>query len=284
MEYFLQVAANTVILASLYALLALGFNILYSTNRFFDLSYAAYAIVGAYAYLTISTFVPYVSLAIILSVLLTILLSFVVEKYLYVHLRERKSSGAVLMIASLGVLTVIQAIIAIVYTSNVQTLSTGSAIVTLGGVVFTRVQIGIILSAVLAYAASYLLLQKTPLGIQVRAVADDEELAITSQLPVKKLRVITTVIGAGIAAVTTILYGMDTSIGPQLGMQLLLKAIVVAIAGGLGNFMFGIVGAFVLATAENLAVWYIGGEWKDAIAFGILIAVLLIRPTGILKK
>jgi branched-chain amino acid transport system permease protein len=77
---------------------------------------------------------------------------------------------------------------------------------------------------------------------------------------------------------------MDTSLDPYIGMSLLLKGVIVAILGGLGNFMYGLIGAFILAILETLSIWYVGGEWKDAIAFFVLIVILLFRPTGILKK
>jgi branched-chain amino acid transport system permease protein len=77
---------------------------------------------------------------------------------------------------------------------------------------------------------------------------------------------------------------MDTSIEPLMGLGLLLKGIIAAIIAGLGSITYGIAGAILLATSENMAVWFISGEWKDAVAFLILILVLLIRPQGILKK
>jgi branched-subunit amino acid ABC-type transport system permease component len=284
MEYFLQIASNTIILASLYALLALGFNLLYSTNKFFDLSYAGYIVLGGYSYLTLIPLHLGIFLTCILAILVPVLLAVVLEKFLYSGLREKKSSSAIMMIASLGVLTVIQAIIAIIFTSNVQTLQATSETVTLYGVVLTYVQMGLIAAALIAYTLTYMFLGRTRLGVQLRAVADSEELAISAKLPVEKLRLITVIIGALLGAIAGILYGMDTSIDPYMGMSLLLKGAIVAIISGLGGITYGIVGALVLAILENSAIWYIGGEWKDAVAFLALIIILLWRPTGILKK
>ena len=284
MEYFLQIASNTVILASLYALLALGFNFLYSTNKFFDLSYAAYLIIGSYSFFILSKIgLPLVA-TFVLSILFTILCAYIVEKYLYRELREKKSSGAVMMIASLGVLTVVQAVIAIIFTSNIQTLSASNVTLAFFGITVTYVQVAMVVCAILAYTLTYILLSRSSFGIQIRAVSDNEELAITSQLPVAKIRMMATIFGVSLGVIASILYGMDTSIDPYMGMQLLLKGTIVAIIGGLGSMMYGVVGAILLAIVENLAIWYIGGEWKDAIAFLILIIILLWRPTGILKK
>ena len=91
MEYFFQIASNTLILGSLYALLALGFNFLYSTNKFFDLAYAAYLALGAYAYLAIAKAHLPLSVTFILAILFSLLFAYVIEKFLYQELRKKKS-------------------------------------------------------------------------------------------------------------------------------------------------------------------------------------------------
>ncbi len=284
MEYFLQIAANTVILAALYSLLALGFNFLYSVNKFFDLSYAAYLVLGSYTYFLVSKAHLPTLVTFFISLVVAVLFALVVEKFLYKHLRERKSSGSVMMIASLGTLTVAQATVALIFSSNIQTLSTGGEAIRWFGIAVTPVQLCLILGAAVAYGLTYVLLSRSRIGIQLRAIADNEELAITAGLPLQNVRTLATAAGVLIGVTGAILYGMDTSIDPYMGMQLLLKGTIVAIIGGLGSLMYGVSGAIVLATIENLAIWYIGGEWKDAIAFLLLIVILLWRPTGILKK
>lgn len=284
MEYTLQIALTTILLGSVYALLALGFNFLYSANKFFDLSYASYLLVGTYSYFALSkTHLPLL-IIFTLSIFITILFSFIIETYLYRNLRKKKSSNAVLMVSSIGILTVVQALAALIFTSNVETLNVSNTTLTIFGVVITYVQIAIIISMLVAYVLTYFFLKNSTFGIQLRAVSDDEELAITSQVPIKKVRLIATGISVIIGTTVAILYAMDTSLDPYIGMNLLLKGVVVAILGGLGNFMYGLIGAFILAILKNLSIWYIGGEWKDAIAFLVLIMILLFRPTGLLKK
>ncbi len=284
MEYLLQVASNTLVLGSLYAILALGFNFIYSANKFFDLSYASYFLVGIYAYLVVSKIHLPMVITFVFSVFITIVFSLAVEIFLYRNLRKKKSSSAVMMISSLGILTVIQALIALIFTSNVQTLSVSSTTLTFLGVAITYVQLAMIIFALLVYALGYVFLSKSTFGIQLRAISDNEELAMSSQLPIKKVRIIATCIGVTIGTTSAILYAMDTSLDPYIGMSLLLKGVIVAILGGLGNFMYGLIGALILAILENLSIWYVGGEWKDAIAFLVLVIILLFRPTGILKK
>lgn len=284
MEYLLQVASNTLVLGSLYAILALGFNFIYRANKFFDLSYASYLLIGTYSYLALSKIHLPEVVIFIFSILITVVFSLVIENYLYKNLRIKKSSSSVMMISSLGILTVVQAFVALIFTSNVETLSVSSTTLTLFGAVITYVQLAMIIFALAIYILAYVFLSSSTFGIQLRAVSEDEELANSSQLPIKKVRVLATFIGIIIGTTSAILYAMDTSLDPYIGMSLLLKGVIVAILGGLGNFMYGLIGAFILAILENLSIWYVGGEWKDAIAFLVLIIILLFRPTGILKK
>ncbi len=271
-------------LGSLYALLALGFNFLYSANKFFDLSYAAYLIFGAYSYLAFSKIGLPIGFTFVFAILVTILFSYVIERFLYRNLRHRKSSSAVMMISSLGILTVIQALAAIIFTSDIQTLGVSSTAFRFFGIVITDIQIAMIVVVLIAYTLTFIFLRRSTFGIQLRAISDNEELAVTSQLPVHRVRLMATCISVSIGTIAAILYSMDTSLDPFMGMNLLLKGVIVAILGGLGGFMYGLIGAFMLATIENLSIWYIGGEWKDAIAFFVLIVILLFRPMGLFKK
>ncbi len=220
----------------------------------------------------------------VLAILCTALFGYILERFLYRKLRAKKSTGSVMMIASLGVLTVVQAVIAILYSSNIQTLAGSSESISYFGITSTYVQVALVASAIIAYSFAYFILLRTSFGIQLRAISDNEELAITSQLPVAKIRLVATLVGITLGVTASILYGMDGSIDPYIGMNLLLKGIIAAIIGGVGSILYGAVGALLLATAETAAIWYVGGEWKDVVAFLVLILILLVRPTGILKK
>jgi branched-chain amino acid transport system permease protein len=91
------------------------------------------------------------------------------------------------------------------------------------------------------------------------------------------------IIGGAIAGLAGILVGYDTGLEPTMGMNLLLKGVIASIIGGIGNVWGGFLGAFLLGFVENFGIWKISGEWKDAIAFGLLIIFLLVRPKGILR-
>jgi branched-chain amino acid transport system permease protein len=91
-------------------------------------------------------------------------------------------------------------------------------------------------------------------------------------------------IGSALAGLAGILAGYDTGLEPTMGMSLLLKGVIASIIGGIGNVYGGVLGAFLLGFVENFGIWKISGEWKDAIAFGLLIIFLLFRPQGIFGR
>jgi branched-chain amino acid transport system permease protein len=284
MEYLPQIVVDTMALASLYAILALGYNLLYSLNRFFDMAYAGYCVLGAYGYLVIYKLGLGMPVSILLSLLLVGVFAFAFDRFFYQSLRGRQATPVVLMVTSLGILTIIQGVLAMLFTANIQVLRSTSTVFHFGSIALTDIHAVMIVCAIALYTLAWYLLRKTKFGVQLRAVSDNEELAQASGINVLKIRYLGTVIASLVAATAGILYGMDTSIEPLMGLGLLLKGIVVAIIAGLGSITFGIAGAILLATSETVAVWFISGEWKDAVAFLILIIVLLIRPRGILQK
>lgn len=287
MEIAVQITLNALIAGALYSLAVLGFNLVYSTTRFFDLGYGAYAMSGAYAvFWAYGLDIPLVY-SLVFGILVAGLLGFAVEKIIYRQLRKRKASGTVLLAASLGVLTVIQAVTAILFSSEFHMVSKNVSDVRLfhifGGVM-TETQVFIFTASVLTMFVLGAILRYSMFGKATRAIADDEEVAQIVGINSERLIGVVFFVGAAIAGVAGIAAGFDTGIQPTMGMALLLSGVVAAIVGGVGNVYGGVAGAFLLAFVENAGVWYLSGEWKSAIAFLILILFLLFRPQGIFAK
>lgn len=285
MNLVVQIALNTIIAGAIYSLAAFGFNLVYSTTRFFDLGYGAYAAAGAYAvfyfYKLLGLSLP---LSLILGILAAGVIGFLVERIVYRQLRAHKASNTVILIASLGVLTVIQAIIAIIFSSQFQTLSRDIGATrtfeVFGGII-TQVQVMILLAGLVIMFALGAVLKFTMFGKAIRAIADDEEVAQIVGINSGRIIGIVFLISSMIAGLAGIAVGFDTGIQPTMGMTLLLSGVVAAIVGGVGNVYGSFLGAFLLAAVENVGVWYVSGEWKVTITFGILIVFLLFRPQGL---
>jgi branched-chain amino acid transport system permease protein len=286
-EILPQLILNSIIAGAIYMMIALGFNLIYGTVKFFDLGYGALITVGGYM---VFLFYKKMGLDLSLSIALGILISggvaYLINKVVYKKLRDRKASNMVMLVASIGVLTVIQAIIAMFFSSQFQTLSTGSESQTfqIFGAVITQVQLIILITGLLIMTILAIFLKKTLFGKAMSAVANDEEVSKIVGINTNKIISGVFIIGGMIAGLAGVFIGFDTGIEPTMGMSLLLKGVIACIIGGIGNIYGGVLGAFLLGFVENFGIWKISGEWKDAIAFGLFIIFLLFRPQGILKK
>lgn len=283
-----QLVANSVIAGSIYALVAMSFSLIYGTTKFFNLAHGVLAAIAGYAVFYLGRKLG-LSLEVVLpaGVALAALVGYLLEKFLYQPLRARKASSMVMLVASLGAFTALQAIIAIFFTSQFQTLSAlvpNAGVVRMGPAVMTEVQLVILGLSIVVLVGLLLVLKFTRFGRAVRAVSDDEEVAKIVGINTNKIIGRVFIIGSAIVGAAGILVGFDTGLEPTMGLALLLKGVIAAIVGGVGSISGAFLGAFLLGFAENFGIWHISGEWKDAIAFGILILFLLFRPQGILGK
>ncbi|MEN9405650.1 MAG: hypothetical protein RLY47_609 [Candidatus Parcubacteria bacterium] len=288
MDIFVQLTLNGIIAGSIYALVAIGFNLIYGTVRFFDIGYGALTAVGGYiAFLFSRQLGMDLSVSIIAGTIVAGIIGYIVYLLVYAPLRAKKASNMVMLIASLGVLTALQAVIAIFFTSQFRTLSSSvgvQKIFHIFGGVMTQTQLIILCVALVVMVLLAAILRWTRFGKSVRAIGDSEEVSKIVGVNTNRVIGIVFFIGSAIAGLAGILVGFDTGIEPTMGFSLLLKGVVASIIGGIGNVYGGVLGAFFLGLIENFGIWHISAEWKDAIAFGVLILFLIFRPQGILKK
>ena len=288
MQIISQLIINSIIAGAIYSLVALGFNFIYGATKFFNLAHGVMAAIGGYAvfYFGITLGLD-IYLSVAIGVLLAGLIGYGSDKLVYLPLRKRKASNMVLLVASLGVFTALQAIIAILFTSQFQVLYRNIAsqrIFNIFGGSITQTQSVILISALVVFVGLALLLKYTVFGKAVRAISDDEEVAKIVGINTDKIIGRVFFIGSATAGLAGILVGFDTGIEPTMGLPLLLKGVITAIVGGIGNIYGGVLGAFLLGFLENFGIWKISGEWKDAIAFALLILFLLFKPQGIIKR
>ncbi|MBT3729936.1 branched-chain amino acid ABC transporter permease [bacterium] len=288
MDIIPQLVLNSIIAGSIYALIALGFNLIYGATKFFNLSHGVMAAIGGYSVFYFAKTLGWnLPLSIVIGVLLAGLIGYALDKLVYLPLRKRKASNMVLLVASLGLFTAIQAIIAILFTSQFQTLSqnvSGQRIYEIFGGVITQTQLIILISAIAITIGLILLLKYTMFGKAIKAVSDDEEVAKIVGINTNRIIGYVFFIGSAIAGLGGVLVGFDTGIEPTMGFALLLKGVIAAIIGGVGSIYGALIGAFLLGFVENFGIWHISGEWKDAIAFILLILFLIFRPRGIINK
>lgn len=283
-----QLILNSVIAGAVYALIAVSFDLVYSVTKFFSLTHGVMATIGGYAVLyLVKNLDLNIYIAVFVGVILAGFVGYSLDKFVYSILRKRKASNMTLLVASLGAMTVLQAIIAILFSGQFKTISsnigTEKKFLVFDGVI-TQTQIIVLLFFILIAIGLILLLYKTKFGKAVRAISDDEEGAKIVGIDTSRIIGRVFFIGSAIAGLVGALIGFDTGIEPTMGFGLLLKGVIASIVGGVGNIYGGILGGFLLSFVENFAIWKISGEWKDAIAFTLFIVFLIFRPRGIMNK
>ncbi len=205
---------------------------------------------------------------------------------LYVYMRQRARSPLIMLVASLGILLAIAAFIVIVFESAPRTLpgAFGAETWKIGGARIKGFNVFAIGVALAGFAALWLLLKQTSFGRAVRAIGDDEEVSKVVGINTTVIIAAVFFIGAMYAAMAGILTGHDTAAQPRMGLLLLLKGWIASVVGGIGNLYGAIVGGFILGLVEQFGIWDIAGEWKDAIAFILLILFLSFWPQGLLPR
>jgi branched-chain amino acid transport system permease protein len=286
-----QLIVDGIIAGGIYALIAIGFTVIYRTVRFFHLAHGVVYTAGAYvAYsmvkLTLDDGLGTLDwvFACGVGILGAGLLGVLIDRAVYYPLRKQKASNLIFLLASLGVFIFLQNLIQLIYGAQILTIRTGP--VKEGyhflGAVITDIQILILLVSIILMILLWLFIQKTKLGKAMRAVSDDPIGANVVGINPEKIITISFAIGSALAGAAGILISFETNIEPTMGFNAILKGVIASIVGGIGSIPGAVLGGFFLGLAENLGVWKIQAGWKDAISFLILIIFLLIRPQGFL--
>lgn len=273
--------------AVLYLLIAISFNVIYYLTRFFHIAHAVILTVSAYFTYFFAQQLHFPTyLSIILAISSSTVIGILSEIVLYKHLRKRNASPMILMIASLGLYTMLQNLIAMLWGDDTKSIRTGE--IKIGheflGAYITDIQITTIILCLMLFIAYVLFMQKSRIGRSIRAVASNAELSNIMGISSNKVILWAFGIGSVLAAVAGILIAFDADMTPTMGFNWLLYGVVAMIIGGIGSNWGLIGGALLLATAQNLAAYYIGNQWIDAVAYIILILFLIAKPLGFSGK
>ena len=279
----LQFIINGLITGLLYSLLALGFALVYNTTHIFHIAAAGIYVFAAYMFwwLAVSCGLP-VTVAAVLAIVLTMGLSWLSGVGMYRPLRKKKSSLSVVMIASIGLMTVLVNVIAMLFGNETKVVE--NSILkkySLGSVIITTPQLYQIIVSIVALVAFLVLLDRTRFGMKLRALSADETLYET--LGYNKQRTFSGVFllsGAfvGLASCLTV---YDVGMDPQMGMTALTNAMVAMIIGGVGRFGTCVVGGVLLGVLQSLTVYCFASNWQNAVTFAVLLLFLFLRPQGI---
>ena len=278
-----QFIINGLIAGILYSLLAIGFALVYNTTRIFHIAAAGIYVFAAYMFWF---FVAEVGLPIVLASLvaiaLTMLLSLLSELLVYRPLKNKKASLNVAMIASIGAMTVIINTIAMCFGNETKVVE--NAILqplTFGDIIITTPQKYQALIGIAALIAFMVILRRTNWGLRLRALSADETLFETLGYDTKATRVMVFLASGAFIAIASCLTVYDVGLDPNMGMSVLISAIVAMIIGGVGKFSTCILGGLTLGVLQSLTVYQFASNWQNAVTFVVLLILLFLRPQGI---
>jgi branched-chain amino acid transport system permease protein len=281
-----QQLLNAIALGGVYALFALGFTLVFGVLGVVNLAHGAIFTLGAYSALQAVMLLQLpLPAAILTAVVITAAAGWLLDKLIFAPLRARQAPHLAPMIATIGLaITLNSAIEGFFGAENlrfpVETLPTQTT--SIAGAQITRLEVEIVFLAFSLMAVLLWALKRTRIGCALRALAESPKAAAMLGIDVEGLFRLTSVIAAlfgGAAGVLIALYA--NAVFPLMGQPMLHKGIAVVILGGMGDIRGALLGGFFLGFAEVFSVAYIGSPMRDAVAFSLLFAILLLRPQGL---
>lgn len=286
---FISYLVNGLSLGSVYALIALGYTMVYGIAKMLNFAHGDVIMIGAYvALITMKQAGLPTWVAILISIIACTVLGVLMERVAYKPLRNATSSLAVL-ITAIGVSYLLQNLALLMFGADTKSFSNVISLPSLklagGSIVITGVTIVTIIGGILIMAGLMLFISKTKTGQAMLAVSEDKGAAQLMGINVNKTISITFAIGSGLAAIAGVLLcSAYPSLTPYTGAMPGIKAFVAAVFGGIGSIPGAFIGGVVLGILEIFGKAYISSQMADAIVFGVLIVVLVVKPTGILGK
>lgn len=282
----LQQLINGLAVGAVYSLIALGFTMVYGVLRIVNFAHGSIYMFGAFIGLTVARWFQ-VNLAVSLpaAMLGAAILGLVLERVAFTPLRGADPYSALL--SSLGASVVLVIVAQMLWGTATQPFPTGiaSRAWQFGGVTVTSMLLVILAVTFVLMALLYLWVQRTPIGAAMRATSHSVQLAQLMGIDVDQIIRLTFVVSSALAAAGGVLVSAYyDAIFPTMGYVAGLKAFTAAVVGGIGSIPGAMLGGLLLGLAENLAAAYLSSGYKDAIAFSILVLVLLFRPQGLLGR
>ncbi len=292
-ETIIQNVINALQWGSFYALIALGYTLVYGVLTLINFAHGDIFMVGAYIAFFVATFfltaagLPgWVALALTipLTMILTSMVGVALERIAYRPLRRKGANrlyvvitalmcGLILENANLALLGASRKAFPPMITEHVYNI---------GGVIFTDLKIAVIVTTILAFFVLQKIVTKTRVGMAMRAISYDKFAVPLMGIPMDNIIVITFVLGSGMAGLAGILFAMSYPIlEPYMGALIGWKAFIAAVVGGIGDIRGAFLGGFLLGAVEILVVAFFPSTFRDLIAFTVLLVILAFRPTGL---
>jgi len=294
MDIFLQQLINGLTIGSLYALVALGYTMVYGVMKLINFAHGDLVAFSAYVGLTIFSQLFGASAASFINVIIIFLLTAIIvafvgvllERLAYRPLRTAPRLSAV--VSALGAALVIQNGIMLIWGPNMQIFPADllpSTTWDIGGVIITFTQVCILVLSAVLMVALYFFINKTKIGTAIRATSIDQDAAKLMGINVNRVVMTIFIIGSMLGAIGGLFIGLYyRALTFDMGWLYGLNAFIAAIIGGIGNIPGAMIGGLLLGLFNALIAGYISSEWAETFTFILLIVILIVRPTGILGE
>lgn len=281
-----QLIVNGLVTGCIIALAAIGLSMTYKILGFANFAHGDLFALGAYIALFLNVSLgTNIVLATLCSVVLCAGIGIGLDRTVWAPLRNKGAGRVSLIITSIGLALILRNLIIFAWGGDIENydlpVRRGYEVL---GLSITLNQILVIILAFLLMFVVYFILQKTKMGKAMRALADNMDLARISGIDVDSVIRRTWMIGVGLVAVAGVMYGLVTSVTPDMGWLLLLPMFAAVILGGIGNPYGAMLGGIIIGISQEVSTAFIPSEYKVMVSFVVLIVLLLIRPQGILGR
>ncbi|NLV91309.1 MAG: branched-chain amino acid ABC transporter permease [Firmicutes bacterium] len=281
-----QQIINGLSLGSIYALIALGYTMVYGIIKLINFAHGEIYMLGAFTgFFAIEIFQMPFTMALVVSMLTAAVVGVVIERVAYRPLRGAPRIAA--LITAIGMSLLIQNVALLVWKPNPRAFPdvVSYRSWTLGGVMIDNRQVMILAISVILMIVLHYVVRHTKIGKAMRAASADPDTAMLMGIDVNLVISATFAIGSALAAAAGVLVGVYyTRIDPMMGVMSGLKAFVAAVLGGIGSIPGAMLGGLLMGVAEVAVVALASSSWKDAVAFAVLIIILLLKPAGLLGQ
>ncbi|HKK23142.1 MAG TPA: branched-chain amino acid ABC transporter permease [Pseudohaliea sp.] len=282
MTDFLQLLIYGVVLGSVLTLGAIGVSMIFGILRFAHFAHGDFMTVGAYLALAcIGVGLP-IAVALPAAMAGTAAVAVLIDQVLY--RRIRRTAPVILLISSFGMALVLRSAVQLIWGPSNQVYQAGIQMPYLvGGLRISPNHLWILGGAVTLVAVMHLFLTRTRMGKAMRAMSDNMDLALVTGIPAERVIMWTWVLGGSLAAAAGVFLGMDTRLHPVMGWTTLLPVFAAAILGGIGRPYGAIAGGMIIGIAMELSTFFLLPAYKPAVAFAIMVVMLVVRPQGIFR-
>ncbi len=278
----LQFFINGLSSGSILALIAIGFGMILAVTGEFHMAHAATFVISGYlGWLLTESLGLNIYLVLFLVILMGGVMGYVYNEVLYAPLRRRKASRLVILLASLGALTLLENLMAFIFGINPKFYNTHLNQTVIQKPTIVGIQIAMIVSLIIAICVVYTILYRMPIGREIRAVINSPFTSQVIGIDATKVYRTVYIIASSLAAVAGMLISIQSGTNPYHGTLYLINAAIAVLIGGIGSYWGSIVGALLLGLIQQYSIMFFDTQWQTSITLIVFIVIILFRPSGL---